>query len=46
MACNLYNDKIDDAVIPAMGLEVFQTSHWFMMILWIMLCKKELTYSA
>ena len=23
MACNLYNDKIDDAVIPAMGLEVF-----------------------
>jgi len=23
MACNLYNDKIDEAVIPAMGLEVF-----------------------
>lgn len=23
MACNLYNDKIDDAVIPATGLEVF-----------------------
>jgi geranylgeranyl diphosphate synthase type II len=23
MACNLYNDKIDDAVITAMGLEVF-----------------------
>ena len=23
MACNLFNDKIDEAVIPAMGLEVF-----------------------
>ena len=23
MACNLFNDKIDDAVIPATGLEVF-----------------------
>src|SRR5664280_1259601 len=23
MACNLFNDKIDDAVIPAAGLEVF-----------------------
>lgn len=23
MACNLYNDKIDEAVIPATGLEVF-----------------------
>jgi geranylgeranyl diphosphate synthase type II len=23
MACNLYNDQIDDAVIPATGLEVF-----------------------
>jgi geranylgeranyl diphosphate synthase, type II len=23
MACNLYNDKIDDAVMPATGLEVF-----------------------
>ena len=23
MSCNLFNDKIDDAVIPALGLEVF-----------------------
>lgn len=23
MACNLFNDKIDDAVVPAIGLEVF-----------------------
>jgi geranylgeranyl diphosphate synthase type II len=23
MACNLFSDKIDDAIIPAMGLEVF-----------------------
>ena len=23
MACNLFNDKIDDAIIPAAGLEIF-----------------------
>jgi geranylgeranyl diphosphate synthase type II len=23
MACNLYNDKIDDAILPATGLEIF-----------------------
>jgi len=23
MACNLYNDKINDAILPAAGLEVF-----------------------